>query len=405
MQYLALGRRLRDQRRIGGARSIGASNGVPPADCQMITPPRVAHLTSAHSTDDSRIWVRECRTLASAGFNVTIVGPGGSSGNIDGVEIRTVPSVSSRLRRMTITVWRVFMGALLSRASICHLHDPELIPVALVLKLLGRRIIYDVHEDLPATILDKAWIWSYIRRAVARLAAGIEFTTRLYVDAFVTATPHIARRFPRGRTYIVQNFPLAEELAASSGRTYCERSLKVAYLGGMIGIRGVHELVRATDLVENSAVRLVLIGEFQESTLERRCRNESGWRKVDHLGWRSWPEVAKALGDARAGLVTYYPAANQIAAQPTKLFEYMAAAIPVIASDFPLWRRIIDGAGCGLLVNPQDPRAIAAAIQWVLDYPTEAAKMGRRGRAAIIGKYNWECESKHLLALYEDLLR
>jgi glycosyltransferase involved in cell wall biosynthesis len=402
MRYFAMGHPLRDQRRPVDARNVGALNAASPA---ASAPPRVAHLTSSHSTSDVRIWLKECRTLASAGLDVTIVGPGQSSGKIDGVEIRTVPHAGGRLRRMTVTVWRVFIGALRSGATICHFHDPELLPVGLVLKLLRRRVVYDVHEDLPATVVDKAWIGSYLRPGVARLAAGLEFTSRLYIDAFVAATPHIARRFPRGKTYIVQNFPLGEELASSSDQAYSQRSLRIAYVGGMAAIRGIKELVQAIDLVETSAVRLVLIGEFEESALERRCREESGWRKVVYLGWRSRAEVAKALGEVRAGLVAYHPAANHIAAQPNKLFEYMAAGIPVIASDFPLWRRIIEGAGCGLLVDPQDPRAIAAAIQWVLDNPLEAEQMGRRGRVAVVEEYNWERESRQLLALYEELFR
>jgi glycosyltransferase involved in cell wall biosynthesis len=371
----------------------------------MIKPPRVAHLTSAHSSDDSRIWVRECRTLAWAGLDVTILAPGQSNTKIEGVDVRSVPSVGGRLRRMTITVGQVFIGAVRSGATVCHIHDPELIPVALVLKLLGRKVVYDVHEDLPATILDRTWIWIYLRRVVARLAAGLEFTSRFYVDAFVAATPHIARRFPCGKTRIVQNFPLRNELAAFSDRTYSDRSPKIAYVGGMTSIRGIHELVQAIDLVDCSAVRLILVGKFEESALEYCCRNESGWRRVEYLGWRARPEVAKILGSVRAGLVTYHAAANHTAAQPTKLFEYMAAGIPVIASDFPLWRRIIERANCGLLVDPQDPRAIAEAIQWILDHSVEAEHMGRRGRAAIVREYSWEHESLQLLALYEELLR
>ena len=82
----------------------------------------------------------------------------------------------------------------------------------------------------------------------------------------------------------------------------------------------------------------------------------------------------------------------------------MAASLPVIASDFPLWRQIVDGAGCGLLVDPLDPKAIAGAIQWLLDNPHEAEAMGRRGRQAVATEYNWDRETRKLVALYNRML-
>jgi len=87
-----------------------------------------------------------------------------------------------------------------------------------------------------------------------------------------------------------------------------------------------------------------------------------------------------------------------------KMFEYMAAGLPVIASDFPLWRRIVDGAGCGLLVDPLDSAAIARAMQWILDHPEEAEAMGRRGGAAVESNYDWAGEAKKLIGLYCQIL-
>ena len=100
-----------------------------------------------------------------------------------------------------------------------------------------------------------------------------------------------------------------------------------------------------------------------------------------------------------------HPKPNYVESQPVKLYEYMTAGLPVIASDFPYWRRIVDEAGCGLLVDPKDPEAIADAIEWLWRNPEEAEEMGKRGREAVFARYNWRAEVPKLLGLYEEILQ
>jgi glycosyltransferase involved in cell wall biosynthesis len=109
------------------------------------------------------------------------------------------------------------------------------------------------------------------------------------------------------------------------------------------------------------------------------------------------------LSKAVAGLVVLKPLQSFQEALPVKMFEYMAAGLPVIASDFPLWRTIIDGEKCGILVDPLDPQALASTMSWILEHPAEAAEMGKRGRAAVRERYNWESEARALLGFYDAL--
>ena len=81
----------------------------------------------------------------------------------------------------------------------------------------------------------------------------------------------------------------------------------------------------------------------------------------------------------------------------------MATGLPVIASDFPLWKQIIEENKCGLCVDPLDPKAIAEAIDYLVMHPAEAARMGRNGQMAVKTQYNWAVEEQKLLDLYKSL--
>ncbi|PYU29046.1 MAG: hypothetical protein DMG32_01175 [Acidobacteria bacterium] len=158
-------------------------------------------------------------------------------------------------------------------------------------------------------------------------------------------------------------------------------------------------LVPVTEWLENAgAARLSAL------VVATPLLNTPGWDRVDNLGYIPRDRVADVLGRTRVGLVVIHPQPNYIRSRPTKLFEYMAAGVPVIASDFPDWRKIIDAARCGLLVPPEDPRAIATAMEYLLTHPEEAREMGLRGRQAVEGSYVWDVEKKTLLDLYDSLL-
>jgi glycosyltransferase involved in cell wall biosynthesis len=105
-------------------------------------------------------------------------------------------------------------------------------------------------------------------------------------------------------------------------------------------------------------------------------------------------KVFDVLVRSHIGLAVLHPDPNYVDSLPTKLFEYMAAGLPVVASNFPLWKEIVEGNRCGITVDPLDPKAIAQAIEYLLTHPEEARRMGENGRRAVEEKYNWEREKE-----------
>ena len=353
---------------------------------------KIVHLTSVHDADDDRIFLKECVSLAARGYDVSLVAPGATPAVIDGVRMLAVPRRSGRLGRMIRTVGDVLRAALASGGEVCHFHDPELIPIALVLKLRGRKVVFDVHENDPASVMDKTWIAPRLRRPIARVVDLVERRSHWFIDHFVIANPAQAKRFPKEVTTVVQNFALLREFVSISGTPHRQRPLNVAYVGGITPTRGIREMVRAIALLEDDRARLVMTGRFWEPGLQRTYAEEPGWRRVDFLGWVGRDEFTAMFGRVRAGLVTLHPTRNYVEIEPIKLFEYMAAGLPVIASDFPSWREPSSASAVAFWSTRSPPTRLRAPSSGSLTTPTRprrwASVAGGRSSSATTGRAN-----------------
>ncbi|HDK26573.1 MAG TPA: glycosyltransferase [Candidatus Atribacteria bacterium] len=366
---------------------------------------KVCILTTVHNTFDTRIFYKQANTLAKAGYNVTLISQYRKNEVVEGIRIIALPILYNRLIRILVLPWYAFKLALYEKAAIYHFHDPELIPVAILLSLLGKRVIYDVHEDFPRQILSKYWIPAKIRRIIAKIAELIEKIACRFYTKIVAATPAIAHRFPHSKTVIVQNFPILNEITIEDTIPYLERPPYIIYVGQITEIRGAQEMIQAMSyLPENLGIKLLLIGNFVPSALETKLRQLPGWKYVEFLGWKTRDELRQLLGKSRVGLVLFHPKPNHIEAQPNKLFEYMSAGLPVVASNFPLWQQIIEKTGSGLTVDPLNPEKIAEAIEYLITHPKEAQQMGQNGRILVLKKYNWAKEAEKLLTMYREIL-
>jgi glycosyltransferase involved in cell wall biosynthesis len=361
---------------------------------------RIAHLTSVHSRHDTRIFIKQCRTLAEHGYHVTLVVADDEGDEVrDGVAIADVGRRPGRFHRIFSTTRRVFDKAVALDADIYQLHDPELIPIGLKLKRLGKKVIFDSHEDVPMQLLGKPYLGRVSRQVLSTASALFERYACSRLDGVITATPCIRDKFLRinPRTVDVNNYPLPAEFDAAA--RWADKAPEVCYLGGISAIRGARELVRACALLRSPA-RLALAGEFSEAGLQAELAAHPGWARITAHGQLDRAGVRRVAARAVAGLVILHPVAGYLEAQPVKLFEYMAAGIPVIASNFPRFRDIVEGSRCGVCVDPLDPAAIAAAIDDMVEHPERARAMGENGRKAVLEHYNWAAQAIKLTDFY-----
>jgi glycosyltransferase involved in cell wall biosynthesis len=360
---------------------------------------KICHITSAHTRYDIRIFVKQCVTLARAGHLVSLIVADHLADEIkDGIPIYNVGKARGRLKRMLSTSQKIFHKLLELQPEVVHFHDPELMFIGVKLAKRGFKVIYDVHEDLPKQVKSKYWLPRLIRPVVSKVVELLEARCSKYFSGIVAATPIIAKRFSgyNPNTIVVCNYPLLSELtvAASPWET---RQDRLCYIGSISASRGIRPTV--TSLAQ-SKLPLELAGPFSGDVLEQELIASVGGNYVNYHGILGRDEIVQLLQQVKVGIVTLLPTPSYLESLPIKMFEYMLAGIPIVASNFPLWESIILRYKCGVLVDPTKPQQIAEACVQLLHNQAQAKSMGENGRLAVLAHFNWEKESEKLLEFY-----
>ena len=361
---------------------------------------KVCHFTTSHLALDNRLFDKEARSLARAGYEVTIVGPHEREECREGIRLVPIPRPAGRLGRLRMATWRILRLALNENADVYHFHDPELIPAALFLKLRGKRVIYDVHEDYEQTALGAAWIPRGLRRIVSLAWGALERTAGRLFDYVVVVDSHIRRKFPPHKTELITNVPPLS-FARSQPKPARSGPLRIVYTGGVAERRGVFRVVEALGHLRSPDVELHLIGQIDEP--EHRKTLQSHPQIICH-GRLPWRQMRDALEAADVGLMLFQPTPEHMVFTGegnTKLFEFMGLGIPVLYADLPNLRKFMETTGGGIPVDPTCPKKIAEAIDLLHDDPALCRTLGENGRKAVRERYHWEKEERKLLDVYE----
>ena len=359
---------------------------------------RVCMLSSLHPADDVRIVEKQARCLLAAGHHVTVVARPPAPAEPGGIDFKLLdlPDVA-RWKRPWVMGRAALALARSSRPDVVQFHDPELIFAALALRKGRRRVIYDVHEDVPADIRSKRWIPGPLRPFVALLAGALERLTARHFDAIVAATPTIAERFQRygARVVLVRNSVKLSEFMQNTIET--PRQRQAAYVGRISFDRGLVEMVEACRAANLPLVMAGSIGAEEKTWLAHHGEGVEWRGRLDRNA------VARLLSQSLVGFCVLHAEPNYLRALPTKIFEYMAAGLPVITSDLPVAKEIVEQARCGLVIAHGDSQALTVALRQLAGNGAEARAMGSRGLAAASRLYNWEDDAARLVDLYERL--
>jgi len=248
-----------------------------------------------------------------AGYDVTIIAQHHKDEIVDGLRILSLKRTRNRLKRIICLTFKAFNMARKMKSDIYHFHDPEFIPFGLLLKLIGKRVIYDVHENVQLDILSKDWISFWLRKPVSKVVELIETLGSLTFNTIIAATPNIAQKFEKHKTMIVQNFPIAAENVLKKVDSCKKNPPVIAYVGDITIIRGIKQMLQAVTLITNRhRVRLVLAGSFNPPELETEVKKMAGWEHVEYVGWQTKKEVARILRKAYMGIILFHPVPNHL---------------------------------------------------------------------------------------------
>lgn len=365
---------------------------------------KVCHMTSAHMPEGTRIFHKECMSLAAMGYEVYLIEKGNTYEK-NGVHIVGIGNIGkSRYERFTKATKLIYREAIRIDADLYHFHDPELMLCAMQLKKKGKKVIFDSHEDTAHAITGKKWIPRMLRPFVYKAYSFYQGMICRRIDAIVTVTPHLVDYFKKYNHEVVQiaNYPnFTEKYIQPKFETK-----QVVFAGGINKQWNHKVIMEAVKTIEGC--RYLLCGWGSDEYLEE-LKADCCWKFVDFKGKIPFKEVAEELSNAFAGMALLEPSANTNGMQGTmgntKIFEEMMAGLPVICTNFVLWKEFIDKYDCGFCVNPKSVKDICAAIRYLYENPDRAREMGLNGRRAIKQEFNWQNEKNKLAALYERILQ
>ena len=362
---------------------------------------KVTHLTSVHTRSDIRIFHKECISLKDAGYDVSlVVADGLGFGTVRGVAIHDVGAPVGRIGRMLKSTNLIYQKAVALDSDVYHFHDPELIPVGVKLKKLGKKVIFDIHEDVPTQLLHKKYIYKPLRPVLSVLFRAYQRFACSRFDSLIVPQPTMMLNYQKiARTVLVENFSFvnSHQPVRLSLDNIC-----IFHGGAITADRGLFNMLcLAQQLREGD--KFYLAGKIEVGLLAQ-AEQHPGWQKITYLGVIPVEEVSKYYSISNLGVILYNNVDQYNLSYAIKLFEYMSYGIPVLMPDFGEWIDFNQENNCGLNVKVDDEQSLLQALDYIRCNAAVHLDMGRNGYVAVRDNYNWTVAESKLINLYKELL-
>lgn len=371
---------------------------------------KVCHVISGYFRNDARVFYRQCLSLKNHGFDVCILTNDGNPSEIlEGIEIYSCTNAPvSRWKALLLAPRLFYDRAAEIDADIYQLHSPELLPLGMKLKRHGKTVVYDAHEDMPNHILEKEWLPLWSRKLMSRGFALYMGQVFRKMDEIISPHTHVVESLKEkfGKGLLIANFPLVKKQHNFSEEEYGSRKSIFCYSGTVYTYS--NQVTIADSLSEVNGALYHVAGYIDEDQRNLLLRSVAGHR-ITCFDRLNQTDLAKFYRDSIAGIVIYdykLNLGNRLGSYGTnKVFEYMEAGLPIICTDYDLWKDIVDRYQCGICVKPGDREGLAQAMRVILSDKKAAYLMGRNGRRAVEEEFNWRSEELKYCALFTGLMQ
>lgn len=366
---------------------------------------KICFLGSALSRRDPRIFWRQGRSLVSAGYDVTFIGCDSKPDDIeDGVRaISSGFSTSNRIKRMLCSKKYLYKKALEINADIYQVSEPELIPLGLKLKRIGKKVIFDMREDYPRLIFEKDYIPKVLRKPISSMLENYMCKSLKKFDAVFSVTPHIVEYIKNiwecREVHLATNYPIVDKDFQLSFNEYDNRGNVLCYIGNVYRISRQEITFKALEKI--SDIKYIIAGRIQND-YKSELVILPYWKRIEFIDGIEKDGLEKlyrrvSIGNSLRDFTDTGAPKGSLGV--IKIFEYMEAALPIICTNVELWKDIVDKYKCGICVNPNNPDEIGEALLYLTEHKEEAYKMGQNGRRAVLEEYNWENQANRYISV------
>ena len=367
---------------------------------------KICHVTSVHNWNDIRIFKKQCISLAKIFDDVSLVAPNAPEGIVDGVHVWGVnfPDIKNRKKRFFKLRKLIIQKAIDVDADIYQFHDPELLPFAKKLKKLGKKVIYDSHENVPATILTKDWLrYDWVKKILSKGYNKFEKSITKKCDAIISVLPNITNSFKHPLSETIYNYPIIESSQLLSKSYNDDEIFNIVYHGGLTKQRGIKEICLAINQLDRKNCKLHLMGAWESNEFENECMNIiEDKSKVINYGLLSFEECQLILKQGHLGLVLLHHSPNYLYSLPIKLYEYIINGMAVIMSDIPFWKE--EFASVARFSDPFDTKNVVSLMENIIDNFEQNKSKIVEFQNLIISNQSWAGEEKKLVTFYKKII-
>ena len=309
---------------------------------------------------------------------------------------------------LIIATFQFLPNCIKENADLYILHSPELLPLGILLKLLGKKVVYDAHEDLPRHILEKETVPKILRKPLSRLSEAFLMICFRLFNGIISPHKHIISTLISNNitSELIANFPLVRTLSKIEKEEFLKRRSSLCYCGTVYEYSNQEMILRSLGLIDKT-IEYNIAG-YIDDKYKNKLLGLKESKQLQFHGRIKWDDLPIFFDRSIAGMCIYDYKLNlggKLGCFGTnKIFEYMEAGLPVICTDYTLWKKIIDEHKCGYVVAPGDINILKSIIEKLTNDKSLAYEMGQNGQEAIRKKYNWDSEEKKLINFVEKII-